>query len=304
MEKLFGGIEAGGTKFVCAIGTGPDDIRAETQFPTTSPDETLARTIAFFRTHSVDERLAAVGIATFGPVDLNPQSEHYGFITDTPKPGWSQTSFAKVIEAELGVPTGFDTDVNGAMLGEHRWGAAQGLENAVYLTIGTGIGGGALVNGRLLHGLIHPEMGHVMLPPREGDPKPDGNCPFHGNCFEGMASGPALEAKWGLRAEHLPRDHPAWELEAHYLAVALHGIICVLSPQRIILGGGVMNQTHLFPQVRKKTLESLQGYVQHQALLSRIDRYIVPPALGKRAGVLGALALAQDALDSRRRRSS
>ncbi len=304
MELLLGGIEAGGTKFVCAVGTGPDDIRAEAQFPTTSPDETLAKAIAFFKAFQTKKPLAAIGIATFGPLDLNPQSDRYGFITSTPKPGWSQTSFAKVMESELGLPTGFDTDVNGAMLGEHRWGAAQRLENAVYLTIGTGIGGGALVNGRLIHGLVHPEMGHVLLPPREDDPLPEGSCPFHGNCFEGMASGPALEAKWGTKAEKLPPDHPAWDLEAHYLAVALHGFICTLSPQRIILGGGVMNQTHLFPSVREKTLESLQGYVQHRGILSQIERYIVPPALGKRAGVLGALALAQDALDSRKRRSS
>jgi len=294
MEKLFGGIEAGGTKFVCAVGTGPDDIRAETRFPTTTPEETIGNALAFFKEYQETEPLAAVGIASFGPVDLNLASDTYGYITATPKPGWSFAPFAGVIAGELGVPVGFDTDVNGALLGEHRWGAAQGLENAIYLTIGTGIGGGAMVNGKLVHGLVHPEMGHVMLPPRADDPLLEGGCPFHGNCFEGMAAGPGIEKKWNTRAENLTPDHPAWDLEAHYLAKALHGFICTLSPQRIIMGGGVMNQPHLLPLVRQKTLESLNEYVQHWDILENIDEYIVPPGLGNRAGVLGAIALAQN----------
>ncbi len=293
MTKLFGGIEAGGTKFVCAVGTGPEDIRAETHFPTTTPTETLSRAIAFFWKQHARDPLEAIGIATFGPVDLNPASKTYGYITATPKPGWSQTDFAGVFKYIFGQKVGFDTDVNGALLGEHRWGAAQGLDSAVYLTIGTGIGGGAILNGQLVHGLVHPEMGHLPLPHDwQADPFP-GLCPFHGDCFEGMASGPAIEARWGQKAETLPADHPAWELEAHYLALALHAIVCMLSPQRIILGGGIMNQRHLFPLVRQKTLASLNGYVKHAQLLDHIDSFIVPPGLGNRAGVLGAIALAQ-----------
>jgi fructokinase len=295
VEKLFGGIEAGGTKWVCAIGTGPDDIRQETRFPTTDPDETFQRTIAFFKIYQKETPLASIGIATFGPVDLNPNSSTFGFITTTPKPGWSQVSFAKVIQQVLDLPVGIDTDVNGALLGEHRWGAAKGLENAIYLTIGTGIGGGALVNGKLLHGLVHPEMGHIIIHPREDDHY-RGWCPFHGNCLEGMANGPAIEKRWGARAETLATDHPAWELEAYYLGMALHDFICTLSPQRIILGGGVMEQKHLFPMVRQRTLDSLNGYIQHIEILKNVDNFIVPPDLGNRAGVLGAIALAQDAV--------
>lgn len=293
MTKLFGGIEAGGTKFVCAVGTGPEDIRAETHFPTTTPEETLGRAIAFFRGQHTQSPLESIGIATFGPVDLNPASKTYGYITATPKPSWSQTDFAGAIEQALGLKVGFDTDVNGALFGEHRWGAARGLDAAIYLTIGTGIGGGAILDGQLVHGLVHPEMGHLPLPHDwQADPFP-GLCPFHGDCFEGMASGPAIEARWGQKAETLPADHPAWELEAHYLALALHAFVCVLSPQRIILGGGIMNQRHLFPLVRQKTLASLNGYVKHSQLLDHIDSFIVPPGLGNRAGVLGAIALAQ-----------
>ncbi len=297
MTKLFGGIEAGGTKFVCAVGTGPDDIRAEARFPTTTPTETIGKAVAFFQEYQQKEPLAAIGIATFGPVDLNPASETYGYITATPKPNWSFAPFGGVVAAELGLPVGFDTDVNGALLGEQRWGAAQGLQNAIYLTIGTGIGGGALVNGKMVHGLVHPEMGHMLLAPRSDDPLPGGNCPFHGHCLEGMANGPAMEARWGAKAETFGPDHPAWELEAHYLAQALQGLICTLSPERIILGGGVMNQLHLFPLIRAKTLAALNGYVQHPGILENIETYIVPPGLGNRAGVLGAIALGMAALE-------
>ncbi|MBE7550738.1 MAG: ROK family protein [Anaerolineales bacterium] len=288
---LLGGIEAGGTKFVCAVGTGPDDFRAETRFPTTTPEETINQAVAFFKEQAQKEPLAAIGIASFGPVDPNPASPTFGYITTTPKPHWAQTDLAGALGRALGVPVGFDTDVNGAALGEYRWGAAQGLDTFIYLTIGTGLGGGGLVNGRLMHGLIHPEMGHVRLPRHPDDPYP-GACPFHGDCLEGMAAGPALQGRWGQRAETLPLDHPAWEIEAHYLAYGLVNFICTMSPQRIILGGGVMEQAHLFPLVRRKTQELLNGYVQSPEIIERIDRYIVPPGLGNRAGVLGAIALA------------
>jgi fructokinase len=290
---LWGGIEAGGTKFVCAVGTGPDDVRAEVRFPTTTPAETIGRAIEFFQQQQEQEPLAAIGIASFGPVDPNPNSSTFGYITTTPKPGWAHTHFAGSVGEALGVPVGFDTDVNGAAFGEHTWGAAQGLDTFVYLTIGTGIGGGGMVGGELIHGLVHPEMGHIRIPHDwERDPYP-GFCPYHGDCFEGLATGPALEARWGQRGETLPADHAAWPLEAHYLALGLMNIICVLSPQCIIMGGGVMEQPRLFPLVRREVQELLSGYIQAPEILKQIDDYIVPPGLGNRAGVLGAIALAQ-----------
>jgi fructokinase len=193
----------------------------------------------------------------------------------------------------LGVPVGFDTDVNGAGLGEYRWGAAQGLKTFVYLTIGTGIGGGGMVEGNLIHGMLHPEMGHMPLPRDQAEDPFTGNCPFHGDCFEGLASGPAIEARWGQRAETLGKDHPAWQMEAHYLALGLVNIITILSPSRIILGGGVMHQEQLFPLVRQEVQRILNKYIQASEIIEHIDAYIVPPALGARAGVLGAIALAQ-----------
>jgi fructokinase len=292
---VFGGVEAGGTKFVCAVGSGPDDLRQEIRFSTTTPAETLGRVIDYFQAQQAREPLAAVGIASFGPVDPHPDSATFGYITSTPKPGWADTDFAGAVREALGLPVGFDTDVNGAALGEHRWGAARGLHSFIYLTIGTGIGGGGLVNGRLLHGLVHPEMGHVYLPPHPDDPHPQGFCPFHGHCLEGMASGSAIEKRWGRRAETLAPDHPAWALEAHYLALGLVDLICALSPQRIILGGGVMEQPHLWPMLRRQVQDLLNGYVRSPVILDGIDRYIVPPGLGNRAGVLGAIALAQAA---------
>jgi fructokinase len=295
MSSLVGGIEAGGTKFVCAVGTGPDDIRAESRFPTTDPDETIGRAIAFFREQQVHlGPLSAVGIASFGPVDPQPDSPRFGYITSTPKNGWRDTDFGGRISRELGLPLGFDTDVNAAALGEARWGAAQGLDTFLYLTVGTGIGGGGLVNGRRMHGLIHPEMGHVRIPHNwEDDPYP-GRCPFHGDCLEGLASGPAIEERWEQPARQLPPDHPAWLLEANYLALALVNYVCTFSPQRLILGGGVMEQLQLFPLIRQQVQQLLNGYVQSPAILDRIDETIVPPGLGNRAGVLGAIALAQD----------
>ncbi len=294
MSKLYGSIEAGGTKFVCATGNGPDDIRAEVRFPTTTPDETIGRSIGFFQEQvSQHGPLTALGIASFGPVDPNPKSPNFGYITTTPKPGWANANLAGALGSALNIPVGFDTDVNGAALGEWRWGAAQGVDSFIYLTIGTGIGGGAMVNNQLAHGLIHPEMGHIRLPhDREADPYP-GHCPFHGDCLEGLASGPAIGERWGQTAESLPADHPAWELEAHYLGLALVNFICTLSPQRIIMGGGVMAQPHLFPLVREKVQKLLNGYVQSPAILNEIDSYIVPPGLGNQAGILGGIALAQ-----------
>lgn len=295
--QLFGGIEGGGTKFVCAIGTSDGKILAETRFPTTSPDETLARAVTFLKEQSRRlGPLASIGIASFGPLDPEPASAKFGHILPTPKPGWTDADIVGPLRSAFDLPIALDTDVNGAALGEWKWGAAQGLDTFIYLTIGTGIGGGGLVNGKLMHGLLHPEMGHIPLP---RDPARDpfaGSCPFHGDCFEGLAAGPALEKRWGQKAETLPPDHPAWELEADYIALALMSYIVTLSPQRIIIGGGVAQQPHILPLVRRKTLAALNGYVQSPAILQHIETYILPPALGARAGVLGAIALAQQSI--------
>lgn len=292
---LFGGIEAGGTKFICAVGTGRDELLAQVRFPTTTPEETLSRAAEFFNQFmsQTQTRLEAIGIASFGPLDLDPHSPTYGFITSTPKPGWQRVAIRDVLQARTGCPVIIDTDVNGAALAEGTWGSAKGLSDYVYITIGTGIGGGLIVQGRPFHGLLHPEMGHIPLPhDLTKDPFP-GVCPFHGDCFEGLANGPALQARLRQNPETLPPDHPIWDLEADYIALALQTIICVVSPQRIILGGGVMQQTHLFPRIRARTRALLNGYIQARALLEETDSYIVPPALGGLAGVLGAIALAQ-----------
>ncbi|MGE5199273.1 MAG: ROK family protein [Rhodospirillaceae bacterium] len=292
--RLFGGIEGGGTKFVCVVGRGPDEIVAETRIPTTTPDATLSRAADFFRAEAARRGgLAAVGVGSFGPVDLREGSATWGFITTTPKAGWAQTDVAGRLKHDLGVPVAFDTDVNAAAIGEARWGAAQGLDTFIYLTVGTGIGGGGLLGGQPMHGLVHPEMGHMLLPhDRSLDPFP-GVCPFHGGCLEGLASGPALLARWGQAAESLPADHPAWALEARYLALALVNLVCTLSPQRIVMGGGVMEQAQLFPLIRKEVVTLLSGYIRAAEILDGIDGYIVAPGLGNRSGRLGALAMAE-----------
>jgi fructokinase len=297
MSQLFGAIEAGGTKFVCAVGTGPGDIRAESRFPTTTPAETMAQANAFF--HAQEEvygPLAAIGISAFGPIDPHPQSPTFGYITTTPKLIWQNAPIVPMVREHFDLPIGFDTDVNGAALGEQRWGAAQGLNTFVYLTIGTGIGGGGMANGKLMHGMMHPEMGHMYVPHDwERDPFP-GVCPFHGDCWEGLANGPSLEARWQQRGETFPPDHEAWLLEAHYVALGLVNIITILSPQRIILGGGVMGSPHIFPLIHREVRHQLKGYIQMPEMDADIAGYIVPPALGNQAGVLGSIALAQQAL--------
>ena len=293
--SLYGGIEAGGTKFVCVVASGPEDIRAETRFPTTTPEETLEKVITFFQREmaSADEALKGIGIACFGPVDLNHKSPSYGYITSTPKQHWQNVDIVGLVSRALNLPVTLDTDVNAAAVGEGVWGAGKGLENFVYLTIGTGIGGGAVVNGRPVHGLVHPEMGHMRIPHDWKEDAYDGCCPYHGDCWEGLAAGPAIKLRWGQSAERLPANHPAWDLEAKYLGMALTNIVLMLSPQRIILGGGVMQQPHLFPLVRAKTQIYLNQYIQSPVILNEIDQFIVPPGLGNRAGVMGAVALAQ-----------
>lgn len=292
--SLFGAIEAGGTKFVCAVGTGPDDLRAQARFPTTTPKETIGKCIDFFRTQA---KIEALGIGCFGPIELRRGSPTYGHVTTTPKQGWANADIVGPMQQALGVPVGFDTDVNGAVLGEARWGAAQGFDTAIYVTIGTGIGGGALIGGKLAHGLVHPEMGHLLVPREPDDLEFDGWCPYHGGrCWEGVAAGPAILRRWGQRAETLPVDHPAWDLEARYIASALTSLVLVLSPDRLILGGGVMQAGQLFPLVRQHLRRSLGGYVQADAITVGMDQYVVPPQLGQHSGIAGALALAERAV--------
>ncbi len=278
------GIEAGGTKFVCAVGSQPDDLEIG-EVPTTTPEETIRRTVAFFK---AKQPVSAIGIGSFGPIDPNAESPTFGYITSTPKLGWRNFNFAGAIRDALGVRVAFDTDVNAAALGEYRWGAAQGLDTFLYLTVGTGIGGGGMANGRLMHGRAHPEMGHIRIPhDHERDPFA-GCCPYHGDCIEGLASAPAIRARWGQPGEALPDGHPAWELEAHYLALGIASWICTLSPQRIILGGGVLQRKDLHSMVQAEVSALLNGYIEPPE--------IVPPQLGSRAGVLGAIALAEGVL--------
>jgi fructokinase len=285
---MLGGIEAGGTKFVCVAGTGPEAIVAETRFPTGAPQETLAQAIDFYR----DLEVEAIGIAAFGPVELRRSSPAYGSITTTPKPGWSGIDLVGPVADALGVPVGFDTDVNGAALAEGRWGAAQGLSTFVYLTVGTGIGGGAVVGGRVAHGLVHPEIGHMSVPRRPGD-EYAGHCPFHGACWEGMASGSAIAGRWGRRAEELPPDElgRAVELEAAYLAEGVRNLVYALAPERVVIGGGASRLPGLFPLLRARLADALAGYPglpEHAA-----DDFVVPAALDQLAGPAGALLLAE-----------
>jgi fructokinase len=295
MEELFGGMEGGGTKFVCAVGTGSGQIIEETLFLTTTPDETLDQAIAFFKKHA----LAAIGLAPFGPLDLNPASSTYGSIAATPKPGWSNTDILGRIRRHFDLPMAFDLDVNAAAFGEYHWLTEnQELDSLVYFTIGTGIGAGIVVNGKVVHGLTHPEAGHMRIPhDRKIDPFP-GSCPFHGDCFEGLANGPAVGKRWGQPADTLPENHPAWDLEANYIAHALANVIFILSPQRIVLGGGVMERNQLFPLIRQKVGEILNGYIISPTVTGSMSGFIVHPGLGKRSAILGAMAMAKDLVKS------
>jgi fructokinase len=296
--RLFGAVEAGGTKFVCAIADESGTLLTESRFPTADPDSTLARVRDFFKVAYGDSAPAALGVACFGPVILDRHAANYGFIGNTPKAGWSNIDVAVMLAREFSCPVGFDTDVNAAALAEHRWGAGSDTRNLVYVTVGTGIGGGVLIEGAPLHGLMHPEIGHIHPRRHELDSSFAGVCPFHGDCLEGLASGPAIFARTGSELQQLDAAHAQWEIEADYLGQLCAQLVLTVSPQRIILGGGVMAES-LFPLVRRRTLHWLGGYLDRREILSSIARYIVPPALGARAGVLGALCLAVDALKSR-----
>jgi fructokinase len=292
-RQLYGGIEAGGTKFICLVGSGPEDIVSQTRIETTTPEETLQKVVQFFQPYTTTGKVKSVGIGCFGPLDLDPESPKYGFITSTPKPGWKNTDVLGTLQRALNVKAAINHDVNSAALGEFRWGVSQGVDPSLYLTVGTGIGGGYIKNGKPLIGLLHLEMGHIRLPhDLKRDPFP-GNCPFHGDCFEGLACGPAIEKRFGARGESIPDDDPFWDIEAGYIAMAVYDYILILSPRRIVIGGGIMERKYLFPLIRSRVLELLNGYLESDILLENMDEYIVPPGLGNRSGSLGAIALAQ-----------
>ena len=288
---LFGALEAGGTKMVCAIGNENGEILEQKSIPTTTPEETMPAILEYFK----DKEIASIGIACFGPIDLNKNSETYGYITSTPKIPWRNYNIVGAVKDALKIPVGFDTDVNGSLLGEVTWGCAKGLTDAVYFTIGTGVGAGIMTNGKMLHGMLHPEAGHVKMVPRSGDTY-KGKCPYHGTCFEGMAAGPAIEERWGAKAVQLADCEEVWDLESYYIAQALMGIVLTLSPQKIILGGGVMNQKQLFSMIREKMLKELNGYIQAKELAD-IDNYIVPASLNDDQGIMGCIKLAMNSLE-------
>lgn len=291
-QRLFGGIEGGGTKFICAVGDGQDEIIAETRFPTTTPQETIDQVCAFFVPYIKEKRLKSIGLGSFGPVDTDPASPTYGYITTTPKPNWANTNILGLLQAAMGIPMTIDMDVVASAMGEYTWGASRGVDLSLYLTVGTGIGGSYILDGKPLKGLVSLEMGHVRIPHDEKtDPFP-GSCPYHGDCFEGLASGPAIRKRFNLAPEGISDDDPFWELETDYIAYALTNYIFTFPPKIIILGGGVLHRKFLYEKIRIKVHHLLNNYLNHPILTEHLDEYIVPPALGYRSGVLGAIALA------------
>ena len=288
----FGGIEAGGTKFVVAVGDDQGNIKNRESFPTTTPQETTQKIVEYFTRNPVD----AVGLGAFGPIDPDPKSKTFGYITTTPKPGWANFNIVGELKKGLNnIPVGFDTDVNAACLGEIKYGAAKGLDSALYLTIGTGVGGGAFVEGNLVHGLLHPEMGHMRLVKRSDD-NYEGHCPFHKGCLEGLTAGPAVGERWGKKGAEIPEDHVAWDLEGYYIGQACASFVLILSPKKIILGGGVMHKKNVLPAVHKYTKEFLNDYIQKDEVTKNIDSYIILPGLGDNAGIVGSIALAVEAV--------
>ncbi len=290
MSRLCGGVETGGTWTVCAVAAGPDDVRSYAEFPTRGPDETLSEVISFFRDSEPGAAIEAIGVGSFGPVDADPESSSWGSVTTTPKPGWRDTPVATVLRDALGLPVAFDTDVSAAAVGEYTWGAGRGVSSLCYLTVGTGIGGGLLIDGRPVRGLVHPEVGHLRVPLLDSFA---GVCPVHGNCWEGMASGPAIAERWSASPDSLPDDHQAWSLEAEYLALGIWSIVVVASPELVVVGGGVMQRASLLPLVGERLRALNGGYLSTPMLADAVDSYLVAPELGDRAGVLGAIALAQ-----------
>ncbi|MCH5286670.1 MAG: ROK family protein [Christensenellaceae bacterium] len=289
--KYYGALEAGGTKMVLSVLDETGTILERATMPTGTPEDTMPGMIAFFQEHPV----TALGIGCFGPLDLNPASPTYGCITATPKLPWRHYPIVPAFREALGIPIGLDTDVNGAALAESQLGAAKGLQSCLYVTIGTGVGGGLIIGGRPVHGLTHPELGHMLLAPMPGDPAPEGFCPYHQHCLEGLAAGPAIQKRWGVPAQELPPDHPAWALEADYLAQMCLNAIMAFSPEKIILGGGVMGQAFLLPMIRERTVKLLGGYLSSPVVDNGLEDYIVAPGLGVNSGVMGAYLLAREA---------
>jgi fructokinase len=284
---MYGGIEAGGTKFVCAVGDEKGNIIERVQIPTTIPEETMPQVIAFFKQFDVK----AIGIGSFGPIDVNRESSSYGNITSTPKIAWRDYPLVNKIKEVFEVPIGFNTDVNAAALGEATFGAAKGLDSCLYITVGTGIGAGAIVQGQLLQGLSHPEMGHILIRKHANDSY-QGKCPYHHDCFEGLAAGPALEERWGEKGINLAGRQEVWDLEGYYIAQAIMQYVLILSPKRIIVGGGVMKQKQVFSSIYKYLPEFVNGYVD----MPDLSTYIVSPGLGDNAGIVGSFMLADRAL--------
>lgn len=283
----FGAIDAGGKRFICGITDENGNTLEKTSFLTETPKKTIPSVIEFFK----NKGISALGIGCFGPLDLNPDSETYGYITSSPKEAWRNYNIIGILKSELDIPIFLDTNINAGLLGEATWGAAKNVKNSIYLTIGNGIGGGAIVEGKIIHGLIHPEMGHIFVSRHPRD-KFTGICPFHGgNCLEGMASGPAIQKRWGCSLEKLSSEHPAWQLEAYYIAHALVNYILVVSPEKIILGGDVMKNKQLFPIIRKAVVKLLNGYLPNDHIFKNINNYIVSPDLGENSGFFGAAAL-------------
>ncbi len=290
--KKIGALEAGGTKMLLAVYTENGNPLARLELPTLTPAETLPAMIRFFRDHTID----ALGIGSFGPLDLNPSSPTYGWITTTPKTAWKNTPLLRALLDGRSIPAAIDTDVNTALLAEVNMGAAKGCKNAVYITIGTGVGGGVFANGQTVHGLLHPEVGHMLIRPHPEDPNPRGICPFHESCLEGLASGPAIAARVGCDARTLPDHHPFFEIEVYYLSQMCHNLIMTMSPERILLGGGVMKRKALLPLVRKETQRLLSGYIHDAHLAEKIDEYIVAPGMFPESGLAGAYLLGKRAL--------
>jgi len=287
---LYGVIEAGGTKFVCAIMDEQGRILETVTIPTEAPEVTMGGTIEFFKGHDIK----AIGIGTFGPVEINPASEDYGKILNTPKLKWRNYNIYKALKVEFDVPIKIDTDVNAAALGEYMDGYGQGKRSVLYLTIGTGVGGGFVINGETLYGLTHPEMGHILVRPVEGDDFA-GICPSHGSCLEGMVAGPAIEARYGIKGHELDEDHVVWDYVADYIGQALMSYNLILSPEVILIGGGVAQQAHLFPKIRAAFKKHMNGYIDHPVVTGSLEDYIIYPENGQKAGLIGSYYLAKQA---------
>lgn len=289
---IYGALEAGGTKMVCATFDEQGTMLDRVSIKTETPDVTMPKLIEYFK----DNNVVSLGIGSFGPLDLNPNSKHFGYISTTPKLPWRNFPLMPEFKKALNIPVKLDTDVNAAALAEAKLGAAKGLSSCLYVTVGTGIGGGLYINDKLVHGLVHPELGHILVKLHDKDIMPNGICPSHGCCLEGLASGPSIEKRWGISSKELPDDHIAWEIEAYYLAQMCVSVLLIASPEKIILGGGVMQRKHIFSLIHRYVKELLNNYVDHNIIKNNIQDYILEPGLGVNSGITGSYLLAKEAL--------